>query len=155
VMGAYSQLNRVARSFSQVDVEGVLVTPMRAGGVELIAGVTIDPVFGPVLALGFGGVFVDVLDDVQLRVLPVQASDVVEMLESLRGSRLLHGVRGQPPVDRVAIAEVVTRLSAVAAGLGDDLETIEANPLWCRGEQVEVLDALVVMASCSPQQSSA
>lgn len=147
VTDAYSQLHRVIRSLSKPDVEGVLVTPMRAGGVELIAGVTVDPAFGPVLALGFGGVFVEVLDDVQVRVLPVQPPDVVEMLEALRGRSLLHGTRGQPAVDRVAVAKAVTRLSEVALSLGEKLKALEANPLWCRGGQVEVLDALAVVTS--------
>lgn len=147
VLHAYAQLRTVAGSLPQADVEGVLVTPMRTGGVELIAGVTVDPTFGPVLALGLGGLFVEVLDDVQLRLLPVQPPEVMEMLRSLRGWPLFQGARGRPPVDGAAVAEAVTRLSRVALRLGSDLEAVEANPLWCRGDQAEVLDALVIMAS--------
>ncbi|WP_433249404.1 acetate--CoA ligase family protein [Actinomadura nitritigenes] len=126
------------------DVEGVLVTPMRQGGIELFAGVTVDPVFGPVLAVGLGGVFIEVLGDVSLRALPVSAADVEEMLGELRGAPLLKGVRGGVPADVAAVARAVHALTRAALSLGPSLTALEVNPWWVHGTRVEALDALVV-----------
>jgi len=123
--------------------ERFLVSPMRPAGVELIAGVVRKPVWGPVLAVGFGGTWAEVLSDNALRVLPVDAHDVHEMLGELRGASLLRTPRGLPPGDLDAVADAVLRLADLALSLPDDLESIEVNPLWVRGHQVEGLDALV------------
>jgi acyl-CoA synthetase (NDP forming) len=123
--------------------DGFLVSPMRSPGVELIAGVVRNPVWGLVLALGFGGTWAEVLDDTALRLLPVDGHDVREMLSELRGASLLRTPRGLPPADINAVVEAVLTLAMLAESLPDDLESIEVNPLWVRGHQVEGLDALV------------
>ncbi|MFZ0217109.1 MAG: acetate--CoA ligase family protein, partial [Candidatus Dormiibacterota bacterium] len=122
----------------------VLVSPMRKGGVELLAGVTGDPTFGQVLAVGLGGIWAETLHDVALRVLPVDATDVAEMLGELRGAPLLQGARGADPVDQVRLVELLLRLSRAAALLGPHLQAVEVNPLWCGGGQIEALDVLVI-----------
>jgi acetate---CoA ligase (ADP-forming) len=127
-------------------IDGVLVTPMRPGGVELLAGVTVDPMFGPVLAVGLGGVWVEVLRDTSLRVLPADAAEVREMLGELRGLPLLCGARGTLPADLDRLAEVIARIGEAALSLDGSLQALEVNPLWVRGDQVEALDALVVTA---------
>jgi acetate---CoA ligase (ADP-forming) len=132
---------RVAAAGHQL--AGLLVSPMRAPGVELIAGVVGNPVWGLVLAVGFGGTWAEVLRDTALRVLPVDRRDVQEMLGELRGVALLRAPRGLPPTDIDAVVEAVLTLAAVAESLPDDLESIEVNPLWVRGRQVEGLDALI------------
>jgi acyl-CoA synthetase (NDP forming) len=139
VAAAYEQVRSAA-----VDAEGVLVSPMRRGGVELFAGVTVDAAFGPILAVGLGGVFIELLADVSLRALPVSADDVVRMLAELRGAAVLRGVRGQPPTDLDAVAAAVTALADAARALGPQLRTIELNPLWVNGSDVEALDVLVI-----------
>jgi acetate---CoA ligase (ADP-forming) len=121
----------------------VLVTAMRTGGVEVLAGVTVDPVFGPVLAVGLGGVFVEVLRDVSLRILPADAGQVRQMLNELRGLPLLTGARGARPADLDQLASVITSIGELAASL-DGLRALEVNPLWVRGDQIEALDVLVV-----------
>jgi succinyl-CoA synthetase beta subunit len=123
--------------------DGFLVSPMRPPGVELIAGVVRNPVWGPVLAVGFGGTWAEVLSDTALRVLPVDGHDVREMLSELRGASLLRAPRGLPSADVDAVVEAVLTLAALAQSLPADLESIEVNPLWVRGHQVEGLDALV------------
>jgi acetate---CoA ligase (ADP-forming) len=123
--------------------DGFLVSPMRSPGVELIAGVVRNPAWGLVLALGFGGTWAEVLDDTALRVLPVDGHDVREMLSELRGASLLRTPRGLPLPDIDAVVEAVLALAALAESLPGDLESIEVNPLWVRGHQVEGLDALV------------
>ena len=94
VRAAYARVRAAGEAVPGARVDGVLVSPMRAGGVELIAGVTVDPAFGPVLAVGLGGVWVEVLADTSLRLLPVDAGEVRRMLTELRGSPLLRGARG-------------------------------------------------------------
>jgi acetate---CoA ligase (ADP-forming) len=121
----------------------VLVTPMRTGGVELLAGVTLDPTFGPVLAVGLGGVWVEILQDTSLRVLPVDAAEVKRMLAELRGLPLLRGARGSKAADLDALAEVITGIGETALSLNGALRALEVNPLWVNGDQVEALDVLI------------
>jgi acyl-CoA synthetase (NDP forming) len=125
-------------------VDGVLVAPMRRGGLELLVGVTRDPQWGPVLALGLGGVWVEALQDVALRPLPIAPEEVRAMLLELKGAALLQGRRGMPPADLDRLAAVVARIGDVALALGPGLEALEVNPLWVRGGEVEALDALAV-----------
>jgi hypothetical protein len=132
------------RMLQQPGVDGVLAAPMRAGGHELLAGVTIDRTFGPVLAVGLGGMWVETLRDVVLRVLPIDATEARQMLGELKAAPLLQGARGGPPVDLDRLAEVLVRITEAAEMLGPSLQTLEVNPLWCRGRQVEALDVLVV-----------
>jgi acyl-CoA synthetase (NDP forming) len=123
---------------------GVLVGPMRRGGTELLVGVVTDPDWGQVLSVGLGGVWVEVLDDVSMRLLPVDEADVAEMLRELRSAALLTGVRGSTPADIDRLCQVIVRIADLAQGLGSALDTLEVNPLRVEGADVEVLDALVV-----------
>ena len=122
--------------------EGVLIGPMRTGGIELLVGVIRDPRWGKVLSLGLGGVWVEVLGDVSLRLLPVGQDDVTEMLDELKAAPLLKGARGTRPADVRHLAEVIVRVAQLAEAL--PLETIEINPFRVDGSQIEALDALVV-----------
>jgi acetate---CoA ligase (ADP-forming) len=144
VRAAYQRVSAAGRAVPGARVDGVLVSPLRTGGVELIAGVTVDPTFGPVLAVGLGGVWVEVLGDTSLRMLPVGPGEVKRMLAELRGSPLLLGARGSRPVDLDALAEVIWRLGNTAAGLDGSLRALEVNPLWADGDRIEALDVLVV-----------
>jgi hypothetical protein len=121
-----------------------MVTAMRSGGAELLAGVTADPVFGPVLAVGLGGIWVEVLRDTSLRLLPVDAAEIRRMLGELRGLPLLQGARGTRPANLDAVAEAIAGLGEVALSLNGTLRALEVNPLWVYGDQVEALDVLVV-----------
>ncbi|MGW3350405.1 acetate--CoA ligase family protein [Nonomuraea rubra] len=124
-------------------LDGVLVQPQRHGGIELLVGVVRDPAWGLTLAVGLGGVWVEVLRDTALRVLPVDAGEVRTALTELRGAALLDGVRGAEPADLDAVAGVVARVAAFAESLGDRLESLEINPLLVSGPRVEALDALI------------
>jgi acyl-CoA synthetase (NDP forming) len=124
-------------------VDGVLVTPMRSGGVELLVGVVQDPHWGPMLAVAVGGIFVEVLGDSVLAPLPVSTARATEMLRGMRASALLDGVRGGRPVDVDEVASVITRIGDLAVALGGELESLEVNPLWVNGGTIEALDAVV------------
>ncbi len=142
VSDAFRRIMAVAPAGARVD--GVLVAPMRSDGLELFVGCTRDPQWGPVIAVGLGGVWVEVLQDVSLRPLPIGAAEVKRMLTELRGAKLLHGIRGMPAVDLDAVAAVIARIGDAAVALGPDLEALEVNPLWVRGGDVEALDALAI-----------
>jgi acetate---CoA ligase (ADP-forming) len=143
VKAAYARVRAAGEGVAGATVDGVLVTPMRSGGVELLAGVTLDPTFGPVLAVGLGGVWVEILKDIRLRALPVDAAEARRMLEELRGIDLLRGARGSQPADLDAIAAVIAQIGDAALSLNGSLRALEVNPLWVNGDQVEALDVLI------------
>ena len=128
----------------QAHIEGVIVAPMRERGIELLVGFTRDPQWGPVLAVGLGGLWVEIMQDVALRLLPVDAAEVRRMLSSLRGAKLLQGQRGVPAAGIDGLAAVIARIGDVLLACGDELIEADINPLWVRGDQVEALDALLV-----------
>ena len=140
----YEKIHAAGAAVPGAVIDGILVTAMRPRGVELLAGVTVDPTFGPVLAVGLGGIWVEVLQDASLRVLPVDAAEVKRMLAELRGLPLLQGGRGTPPADLDAVAEAITSIGQAATSLGGALSALEVNPLWVSGDHVEALDVLVV-----------
>jgi succinyl-CoA synthetase beta subunit len=143
VRGAY---DAVAASVAKVEgarLEGVLVSPMRPGGIELLVGVVRDPQWGPMLAVALGGVFVEVLKDSALTPLPVTPQRAQQLLRGLRAAPLLDGVRGGAPADVPALAQVVARIGDLALALGDELESLEINPLRVDGSTIEALDAVV------------
>jgi acyl-CoA synthetase (NDP forming) len=142
VLAAYGEVVMAGRE-AGAEVHGALVQPMRAGGIELLVGIVADPVWGKVLAVGFGGVWVEILRDTALEVLPVDRAQVLRALKSLRGARLFDGPRGTEKADLDAVADVITDVAALAVSLGGRLESLEINPLLVRGSQVEALDALI------------
>jgi acyl-CoA synthetase (NDP forming) len=148
VREAFTQVMGSAKAaVSAAHIEGVLVSPMRSGGVELLVGVTRDATWGQVLAVGMGGIWVELLKDTSLRVLPVTRDDVRAMLAELQGAKLLHGARGSKPADMDALVEVIYRTAELAQGLKADLESLEINPLRVDGSQIEALDAVITWQS--------
>ncbi len=129
-------------------ISGVLVSPMEAGegAVECLIGVQRDPVFGPVVVLGLGGVLVEVLGDVTFRRAPIDRAEAMRMIAELRGAALLDGVRGRPPADKAALAGALVALSRLAAAQGDAIDSIDVNPFLVRpqGQGAVALDALIV-----------
>ena len=144
VGSAFTQVMSSARAVTPAPrIEGVLVSPMRSSGVELLVGVTHDASWGQVLAVGMGGIWVEVLKDTSLRVLPVTREDMRMMLSELQGAKLLQGARGSKPADMEALVEVIHRVAELAQSLKADLEALEINPLRVDGSQIEALDAVI------------
>jgi acetate---CoA ligase (ADP-forming) len=142
VEAAYAEVTAAGRA-AGADVRGALVQPMRDGGIELLVGVVTDPAWGQVLAVGLGGMWVEILRDTALAVLPVSREEILRSLRSLRGARLFDGPRGTEKADLDAVADAIAAVAALAVRLGDRLEALEVNPLLVRGSQVEALDALI------------
>ncbi len=148
VRSAFDEIrSAAARHVPGARVSGVLVTPMVAGGVECVIGVTRDPVFGPVAMVGLGGVFVEVLRDVALRLCPFGETEAEAMIRGLKGFPLLDGARGRPRMDVPALAAALSRLSRFAAAAGPRLSGIEVNPLMVlpAGRGALALDAVMTL----------
>ncbi len=143
VRAAFTRVTAAGEAVDGAVVEGALVAPFRTGGVELIAGVVRDPQWGPTIAVGLGGIWVNALNDTSLRRLPVDEHEVRTMVAELRGAAVLAGARGGPPAAVEQIAAVVVALGRLALRLGPRLESIEINPLRVEGSTVEALDAVV------------
>lgn len=142
-------LARVAEKQPTARLEGVIVSPMVSGGVEVIAGVTRDPALGPIVMFGLGGVFVEVLKDVTFRAAPFDVAEAHRMIREIRGYAMLEGARGAPPSDVDALAEMLSALSRFAAANVEAVDSIDLNPVRVmpRGSGLVALDALIVPAA--------
>ena len=129
-------------------IAGVLVQEMVGGGREMILGMTRDPAYGPAVAVGLGGVFVEVLKDIALGVPPLTEHDSRAMLSHLRGAAILDGTgaRGAAPADTEAIVAILGKFSRLCIDLGDLVREIDINPLlvFDRGDGARVVDCLIV-----------
>lgn len=121
----------------------LLVGEMVRANRELIVGVDVQPPFGPIVMVGFGGILAEAIGDVAFRLLPVDPVDVEEMLEDLSNQALLGEFRGEPAVDRVAVANAVAAVSRAAATI-DGLVSIDVNPMLIADGRPVAVDALVV-----------
>ncbi len=140
-----SVTTRAAEAHADAPIEGAIVAAMRPPALELLVGIVADEIWGLTLAVGFGGAWVDVLDDTSVRLLPVSGADVRSMLGELRGARLLDGPRGAPAADLDALVEAILGIARAAESLGSRMAALEVNPLWVNGSEVEALDALCTL----------
>lgn len=140
--------SRLTQHHTLAAMEGVLVQPMVSGGVEVMAGMTRDHLFGPVIAFGLGGVHVEVLGDVQFRIAPLTGHDAAQMVQQIKGSRLLQGYRGQPAADVKAIEEVLLRLSRLVAAV-PEISELDLNPIIAlpEGQGCKIVDARIRMTN--------
>jgi len=139
-------LARVEERAPGTRVEGVLVQRMLTGGREVILGGKRDPSFGPVVMFGLGGVYVEVFEDVAFRLAPLTREGAKEMVSEVRGSRLLCGVRGEPPADVEAVVEALLALSRLLVECPEVVE-VDINPLLVFERGVAAVDARVVVRS--------
>jgi acyl-CoA synthetase (NDP forming) len=125
-------------------INGVLVQPMVPQGVELVIGARNDPLFGPLIVVGLGGILVEVLQDSALSPAPVTAHQAQAMLRRLKGFKLLQGFRGMAAVDVNKLADIISRVSRFAADQRDQVAELDINPLICNGDRIVAVDALIV-----------
>jgi acyl-CoA synthetase (NDP forming) len=134
------------------DLRGFLVQRMIRGGVEMIAGVTQDQTFGPLILCGMGGVLVDILGDSSFRLHPLTRESAREMAGELRGAKLLRGYRGSNPVDEKALEDLLLRLSALA-GICPDIQEADFNPVKVLEHGAIVVDARIRVERTPPRPS--
>jgi acetyltransferase len=147
VRDTYELIEYRARKYSpQARIWGILVQEMVRKGREILVGVSRDPQFGPLVAVGMGGIYVEVLRDVALRLAPISRQEVAAQLRSIRTFPLLRGVRGEPPADLDKIEEVVLRISQLVTDFPDIVE-MDINPLVVhnKGEGAVVVDARIIL----------
>lgn len=153
---AEAALDRILRQarehFPAALINGVLVQEMVTGSVaECIVGMKKDPQFGPTILFGLGGIFVEVFEDVALRVAPLSETDARDMIRETRGFRLLAGARGRPKADVAAIEDVLLKMSRLALDLEPYLAEIDVNPLMAGpgqaagGWPAKAIDALMLL----------
>ncbi|MET4577939.1 acetate--CoA ligase family protein [Ottowia thiooxydans] len=142
-------LSRAKAHVPNASIEGVLVARQMQGGVECLMGIQRDPVFGPMAVFGLGGIFVELLNDVVLRRCPFNEEEAERMVRSIRSVGVLDGMRSRPPVDVPALARMLSRLSVFAHHAGDQLESVDLNPVLALplGQGAYALDALVQTCS--------
>lgn len=135
----------IARRAPEANLEGMMVQKMLPPGREVIVGVKQDPVFGPVVMFGAGGIFVEVLKDVSFRVAPLTRGDASDMIREIHGYPLLAGIRGDSPADIAALEEILLKVSRLAMELKDEIEEMDINPLlvYDDGKGVAAADALI------------
>src|ERR1043166_4255132 len=143
---AYAKMAAGVAAKTGRKVNRFIVAPMISGGVETVLGVNRDPVFGPVVMFGLGGIFVEALGDVVFRAAPFGIDEAHRMIRGIRSFRILEGVRGRPPADIDALAAALARFSVGAAANADAIESIDVNPFLVRakGQGAVALDALVI-----------
>jgi acyl-CoA synthetase (NDP forming) len=140
-----AMLASVRAAASLASIEGCLISPMIVGGTECLLGINVDPLLGPVVMFGLGGVTVELLKDVATRLAPVNEDEALAMIRSIRSFPLLDGFRGRPKADVAALAKAISAVSRLAAANADVVATIEVNPLLAldEGQGVLALDAVI------------
>lgn len=128
------------------DIHGVLVSPMAPRGVEVIVGVVRDPAFGPVLMFGLGGIYVEVLEDVAFRAIPISRYDAEAMIDQIKGRKILAGVRGEAAVDRKALADLLVTVSGLVHAY-PQISELDLNPVIAYPKGYAVVDARII---CNP-----
>jgi acetyl coenzyme A synthetase (ADP forming)-like protein len=126
-------------------MDGAVVQPMASAGVETIVGLVLDPLFGPLVMFGLGGVATELLGDRSFRILPLTDADAAELVRSLRSAPLLFGYRGSPPVAVDALEDLLQRIGRLA-GLVPEVAELDLNPVIASARGVEVADARIRVA---------
>tara|TARA_B100000676_G_scaffold85401_1_gene85552 strand:- start:2739 stop:4736 length:1998 start_codon:yes stop_codon:yes gene_type:complete len=140
-------ITSVQSNAPEAKIDGIIVAEMISGGIETVLGVTNDPVFGPTVMFGLGGVFVEVLKDVAFRVAPFGTEEARRMIDEIRGRAVLDGARGAPPADIEALANAISALSIFAAENSDNIQTIDINPFIALPKGAVAVDALIIPTS--------
>jgi hypothetical protein len=130
----------------QADIRGWKIDPYLSRGLEIILGAVRDSQFGMVLMLGIGGVFTEVINDISFRVVPVTEPDVDEMLDELRTQVFFEGFRGNKPVDKAVLKQILMGLNRL---LDENpvIGEVDLNPLICNGSEIIPVDARIILTS--------
>jgi acyl-CoA synthetase (NDP forming) len=143
---AFDEIMAASRAYDpQAVIKGVLLTPMARKGVEVIIGVIRDPIFGPVLMFGLGGIFVEILEDVAFRAIPLSPHDASSMLEQLKSRKILAGARGEAAVDKAALVDLLLKVSSIVEAYPELLE-LDLNPVIALSDGYAIVDARIIVS---------
>jgi acetate---CoA ligase (ADP-forming) len=145
IKAAYDALMANAKKYNaDARLNGVLVQPMAPSGTEIMVGAKIDPLFGPLIVAGLGGILVELLKDTAVELAPINKAEARAMLGKLKGKAALEGFRGAEPVDQDQLADIIVRLSEFADDQKGLIAELDVNPLICAGNRIVAVDALIV-----------
>jgi len=145
VRSAFKEIVENAKKYdSNAEIKGVLIVEMVKGGKEMIIGSKLEPGFGPVLMLGMGGIYVEILKDVTFRLAPVTDQEANDMISSIKTKKLLEGVRGEKPSDVEKLSECIQRLSQLVTDF-KEIKELDMNPVLVmeKGEGCKILDVRI------------
>ncbi|GHC31962.1 acetate--CoA ligase family protein [Aidingimonas halophila] len=151
---AYTRILDTCRTHvPAADIEGILVTPMARKGTEVIIGMIRDPVFGPVLMFGLGGIFVEVLEDVAFRAIPLTRQDARSMVSQIKAKKVFEGIRGAVAIDQEALVDLLMKVSSIVSAY-PEIESLDLNPVIAYADGYAVVDARIIVdnkASIQPE----
>ncbi len=134
------------KAVPDASITGVAVQGMAEPGIEVIVGMTTDAHFGPVIMFGLGGIMVEILKDVSFRVVPLSERDATQMIDEIEGSKLLAGVRGQPPSDKAALREAILKVAEFVEQ-HPEVQELDLNPMLVYPEGAIAVDARMVVSA--------
>ncbi|MEK7181066.1 MAG: acetate--CoA ligase family protein [Patescibacteria group bacterium] len=144
VLKAWDEITKsVKKKSPAAHIDGIVLQPMSSGK-EIIIGMKRDPVFGPVIVFGLGGIFVEALKDISMRLAPVSEASASEMIEEIKGFPILHGLRGERPVDIQKIKKLIIAVSRLSLA-HPEISEIDLNPIMATQKSVEVIDARIIL----------
>jgi acyl-CoA synthetase (NDP forming) len=147
VDAAFVQVMAHARRHAPMaKIDGVLLQPMVPAGLEIVLGARIDPLLGPLVVAGFGGVLVELLRDLAIDLAPINVREATHMLRNLKGAALFDGYRGAPAVDIARLADLLVRVSELASDQHRLIAELDINPVICSASTLTAVDALIVRA---------
>lgn len=135
----------MVKRLGKYDLVGILVEKQVKKGTEIIIGMNIDPTFGPIVAFGIGGIFVEAIKDVTFRLCPTTKDRALRMINEIKMQKMLNGFRGLPPVDRDGLADMIVKVSELAIELGDYIKEIDLNPVIANEDGVYGVDARIIL----------
>ena len=148
VKAAFEDITRETALFNPAAVlDGVIVARMVEPGIEMVIGLNRDPSFGNVIMVGLGGVFVEVMEDIAIRLCPVTPVEAIHMLDSLKCAPILKGARGGPQVDKERLAQMIVDVSHFGASIGEGLVELDLNPVFAGPDGAVAVDWLLVAKS--------
>ncbi|HPE71800.1 MAG TPA: acetate--CoA ligase family protein, partial [Candidatus Competibacter sp.] len=142
---AYADITASCRAYqADADIAGVLLTPMVPKGVEVIIGVSRDPIFGPVMMFGLGGIFVEILEDIAFRSIPLSRQDAESMVNQIKARKILEGARGAAGVSKAALVELILKVANLIEA-HPEIAEIDLNPLMAYPDGYAVVDARMIL----------
>jgi 3-hydroxypropionyl-CoA synthetase (ADP-forming) len=138
-------LDMYGRLSKEYDVKGVLLEKMVPKGIELIVGLQNDPQFGPVIMLGLGGIYTELFKDISFRVLPITKEDALDMINDLKGNKILKGFRGSEPVDLDILCDAIVKIGNLGTDMAKYIDSVDFNPIIVYPQNYYVVDAKILL----------
>ncbi|MCC6013250.1 MAG: acetate--CoA ligase family protein [Candidatus Verstraetearchaeota archaeon] len=144
VINSYDRIISIARE-RKIRLEGVLIEEMAPQGIEVIVGAKRDEQFGPVVMFGLGGIFVEVFNDISLRIVPIDKNEALEMISEIKAYPILKGIRGREGCDIDSLADLILKVSKIMMDISN-IKEIDLNPVIAYKQGYRVVDARIILS---------